>query len=97
MVATRATTYLVMPFLLRKWNYETHEYLPFISPAIVLSIYSEDMLEEVDCANCGTRMTYGDTYTSRTIHNDSGIGFPVCDPCYQKELEEENAHPNNRN
>lgn len=75
--------------ILKKWNFETHKYEPFDSPAIVISIYSEDMLECVDCANCGKRMTYGQGYTSRTIHNDSGFGYPVCDMCYEKEKEDE--------
>lgn len=72
-------------FRLRKWNFETHKYEPFDSPATVLSLYSEDMLAEVDCANCGTRMTYGDGLTSRTIHSDIGLGYPVCEGCYNDE------------
>lgn len=74
---------------LQKWNYHTHQYEPFESPATVLSLYSEDMLEEVDCANCGKRMTYGDGYTSRTIHNHAGLGYPVCEDCYEVERKEE--------
>lgn len=75
--------------LLRKWNYNTHEYEPFDSPAIILSIYSEDMDLPVDCANCGKHMTFGVGYTLRTIHNHAGIGFPVCEDCYNKECKEE--------
>lgn len=77
--------------LLQKWNFDTHQYEPFESPARVLSLYSEDMLQEVDCANCGKRMTYGDGYTSRTIHNHVGLGYPVCEDCYEKEHELEQA------
>lgn len=74
--------------LLQKWDEELHAYLPFESPARVLSLYSEDMLAEVDCANCGKRMTYGDGYTSMTIHNEIGLGYPVCEKCYQQEWED---------
>lgn len=75
--------------ILQKWNFKTHEYEPFESPAKVLSLYSEDMLAEVDCANCGKRMTYGEGYTSRTIHNHVGLGYPVCEDCYEIERKEE--------
>ena len=76
---------------LQKWNFKTHKYEPFESPARVLSLYSEDMLAEVDCANCGKRMTYGDGYTSRTIHNHIGLGYPVCEGCYEQERKAEMA------
>lgn len=72
--------------LLKKWNYQTGEYDPFESPATVLSLYSEDMLAEVDCASCGERMTYGDGYTSKEIHNNFGLGYPVCENCYEEEV-----------
>lgn len=78
-------------FILRKWNYEIHDYEVFISPAEVLKIYSEDMDERCDCANCGKQMTFGDGYTSRTIHNKAGYGFPVCESCYNGEWKEEDA------
>lgn len=78
--------------MLQKWDYKKQEYLPFESPARVLALYSEDMVAEVDCANCGMRMTFGDGYTSRTIHNWAGLGYPVCKDCYDKERKEENEH-----
>lgn len=74
--------------MLQKWNYNTHEYEPFDSPAKVTTLYSENMSTEIDCANCGKSMIFGDGYTSQTIHNDFGLGFPVCEPCYEKESED---------
>lgn len=78
--------------LLQKWNFQTHTYEPFESPAIVLKIYSEDMDERCDCANCGKIMTYGDGYTSKTIHTEGGFGYPVCSECYEKEVEEDRKY-----
>ncbi len=78
--------------LLQKWNYETHVYDPFESPAVILVIYSEDMVEACDCANCGKRMTFGDGYTSKTIHNHVGFGYPVCENCYSEEIKEWEKH-----
>ena len=77
--------------ILQKWNYETHKYEPFESPAEVVLLYSDDMSARVDCANCGTEMHMGDSYTSRTIHNHIGLGFPVCGDCYEAEAALEEA------
>jgi hypothetical protein len=77
--------------ILRKWNFETKKYEPFDSPATKVSLYSEDMSEEIDCTNCGRRMTYGDGLTSRTIHTAIGLGFPVCQECYDVEFKNEEA------
>lgn len=79
---------------LRKWNFNTHVYELFESPARILSLYSEDMVAEVDCANCGKRMTYGEGYTSRTIHTEMGLGYPVCESCYQEEHKAERESKN---
>lgn len=76
---------------LQKWNYEKHEYEPFDSPAKFTVLYSSDMSEPIQCANCGKDMTYGEGYTSQTIHNDLGLGYPVCENCYEVETNERQA------
>jgi len=73
--------------ILSKWNYKTHEYESFESPAKIVMLFQETMNSEVDCANCGKHTTYGICYTSRTIHNHIGLGYPVCESCYEVELE----------
>lgn len=73
--------------ILHRWDYKTHTYQPFESPAKETAVYSEDMNRPVDCGQCGKSMTFGDGYTSREIHNDYGLGYPVCSPCYDKETE----------
>lgn len=72
--------------ILQKWSFRTLQYEPFESPAKLLMLYSEDMEAEVDCANCGKRMDYGDSYTSTTIHTVIGLGYPVCEHYYEAEL-----------
>lgn len=47
------------------------------------------MDEVIPCAECGKKILYGDGYTSRKIHNVSGMGYVVCERCYDKEREEE--------
>lgn len=76
--------------ILQKWNFATHQYELFDSPAVNVKLIAMDLDEHVDCANCGKDMEYGDGYTSRTIHNNAGLGFPVCEDCYT--VERENEH-----
>ena len=76
---------------LRKWNYETHTYEPFQSPAKHIAFLTDDMDAPTDCANCGTTIKFGDAYTSKTIHTPAGLGFPVCGDCYEAEVNAERA------
>lgn len=81
--------------LLQKWNFKTHKYEPFESPAVFITGYSEDMNARTDCANCGKEQRFGECYTSRTIHTEMGLGYPVCEPCYAAEREAEEASKEN--
>lgn len=72
--------------LLRKWNYQKHEYEPYEIPnEWNVKIYSENMYEKVNCPHCGKEVPFGDTYTSHEIHTEIGLGYPVCEECYEKE------------
>ena len=39
----------------------------------------------VNCANCGKELKFGECYTSKTIHTEIGMGYGVCEECYDKE------------
>ena len=41
----------------------------------------------VNCPQCGKELPYGETYTSKEIHNWVGLGYGVCEECYEKECE----------
>lgn len=73
-------------YLLQRWNYTTREYEPFISNAEKLILYTQDMDLEINCPNCCKPLIYGDSYTSKEIHNNSGLGFPVCPTCHIFEM-----------
>lgn len=78
-----------------KWNYETHEYDPYFpDPKWVIVLYSPDMELPINCTSCGKRMTYGQGYTSQEIHNSFGMGYPVCDTCYEVECKTRQEHRN---
>ena len=71
----------------KKWDFINHVYEPYDIPDHYHTpLYTDDMEEIVNCAGCGTRIKYGQCYTSMTIHNHVGLGYPVCDDCHQKEL-----------
>lgn len=75
-----------------KWNYETHEYDPYMpNPDWKLKLYSQDMDEPINCASCGKEMTYGEGYSSEELHNHIGFGYPVCEECYRLELARQSA------
>ena len=54
-------------------------------------VIDADLYEIINCADCGKQITYGDCYTSLTIHTNTGMGYPVCEKCYKKEWEERRA------
>lgn len=74
--------------VLRKWDYEAHDYRPhYVPEEWNVAVYSDDLNEIIQCAHCGKELTYGDSYTSLEIHNEFGLGYAVCEDCYEKELE----------
>lgn len=80
-----------------KWNFKTREYEPYTIPQgwycpLLISFHplhqEESLKVKVNCADCGKEVIYGNTYTSRTIHNTLGIGYPICNVCYKEELKD---------
>ena len=49
------------------------------------ALANDDLEEIVNCAQCGKELKYGDCYTSLEIHTDMGMGFAVCEDCYEEE------------
>ncbi len=74
---------------LNKWNYKKHTYESLEVPDdrdVRLSV--DDLKEVINCANCGKEVVTGNTYSSLTIHNRIGLGYCVCEECYEKEWKE---------
>lgn len=68
-----------------KYDFKERRYKRYILPAG--AAMERDNLEDVvNCANCGRTITYGESYTSLTIHNPYGIGYCVCGQCHYKEI-----------
>jgi hypothetical protein len=51
-------------------------------------LYARPRRPELVCAECGCELAFGESYTSRLIHNDLGFGYAVCPRCYEAEFRE---------
>lgn len=81
--------------MIKKWNSEERIYEPYIVPEDwKICLYTNDFEKEINCCQCGKKTTYGDCYTSLEVHNDFGLGFAVCDECYEKEWERRRKQEN---
>lgn len=83
----------------RKWLPKEHKYLDgYKLPPncnIIPYFENEDPLKKMTaCAHCSTAVTYGDAYTSLEIHTyEWGMGYPVCEKCYEEELKRRELYP----
>ena len=73
--------------VLNKWNYEKHKYERYRIPdEWNVKIFTGNMEEIINCAHCGKKIKAGDSNTSYEIHNEAGIGYGICERCFNKEI-----------
>lgn len=78
--------------ILQKWNWNKHAYEDLEVPDNwVCKCYSDDMTEVVNCLHCGKNITFGKSFTSMEIHTKMGLGYAVCEECYDKECKRRQA------
>lgn len=71
----------------KKWNYVTHSYDDYYVPVDkTLISWSADLNIKVNCCQCLKEIDYSDSYTSLEVHTDMGMGYAVCEDCYNQEL-----------
>lgn len=70
--------------ILRKWDYETHKYLKHEIPDNWYVPLISKVGDKVNCPHCGKEIIFGETFTSLEIHTPVGLGYGVCDKCYQE-------------
>lgn len=76
----------------QKWDFEGRVYRPYEIPADWFCVLNTpDMDTVINCASCGKKLAFGDSYTSRCIHNATGFGYAVCAGCNDKEFAAEKA------
>lgn len=81
---------------LSKWNYEKHNYEDYEIPDDwYVTTFEMDMDKIVHCPHCGRQGKFGDTYTSLEIHTPIGIGYSVCEDCYEQEWKRRRYHKRN--
>lgn len=75
----------------QKWDFKKRVYNDYNLPEGCY-LYTSNLENEVACAECGKKVKYGDCFTSKSIHNHFGLGFPVCEDCYQEEIKKDLAN-----
>lgn len=74
---------------MQKRDPKTRKYKPYKIPSNWFTpLMCFDMDKPVNCASCWVLHTFGTCYTSRRIHNNIGLGYPVCTECYNKEFDD---------
>lgn len=72
--------------ILKKWNCKKHEYENYKVPdEWNVKTYSNNMKEKINCAQCGKKIEFGNCYISLEVHTNIGIGYGVCEKCYERE------------
>ena len=72
--------------VLQKWNYKKHDYEDYKVPdEWNVKTYGNGMEEIINCAQCGKKLKFGDSYISLEVHTEMGFGYSVCEKCYEKE------------
>jgi hypothetical protein len=80
------TTQIKTEVIMLKWDFFKKEYTEFVPNSKgVYKTYCSNMNERVNCAHCGKRLKFKDSYTSLQIQDHIGMGFAVCKECYKDE------------
>ncbi len=66
------------------WDFNEREYSDVQIPD-GCKTFAIDMDEEVICPDCLETLKYGDGYISLRWHDSAGIGYTVCEKCYEME------------
>ena len=72
---------------MKKWNHLKQEYEEYNVPEEWnVSLFESNMDNEVNCCQCGTKMKYGDSYSSQEVHSELGLGYATCEKCHEEEM-----------
>lgn len=71
--------------VLERFNRQKHKYEEYGVPVNWNVKCYADLEDIVNCAQCGKELKFEDCYTSLEVHTDIGIGFAVCEDCYEAE------------
>lgn len=77
-----------VPTRLPIWNRLTQRWEDFELPrGWRLATFEEDMCKRVNCAGCGERMRFKDSFTSSVLRDEYDRGYAVCRKCHDWERE----------
>lgn len=71
----------------KKWNYVTHSYDDYYVPVDKKLVFSDpgSLDTIINCCQCLKEIKFGDSYTSLEVHTEMGMGYAVCEDCYNQE------------
>lgn len=75
-----------MSKMLRKWNYNIHEYEPYNVPDEWDCPLYADLFQTINCCKCGKKIMFGWSYSSKEVHNFIGLAYSVCEECHIEEV-----------
>lgn len=73
----------------QKYSFKDKKYNEYQLPNGATTLAELD--DVIVCAECGKKLTFASSYTSRTIHTKIGMGYSVCSGCYESEIKIERA------
>lgn len=72
------------------WNRLTQAWEDFEAPrGWRLATFEEDMMKRVNCAGCGEKVRFKDSFTSKILRDEYDRGYAVCRKCHNWERERE--------
>jgi ssDNA-binding Zn-finger/Zn-ribbon topoisomerase 1 len=81
-VCLAALNAMHIPKMIRKWDFEKHEYERIENKNNVRHLLGDPDPEEIiRCANCGKEVTVGESMVSKQWQDDIGFGYLVCMKC----------------
>lgn len=68
------------------WNRLTQKWEEFDIPkGWKLTTFEDDMCKRVNCAGCGERIRFKDSFTSSVLRDELDLGYAVCRKCWHWE------------
>ena len=74
----------------QKYSFKDKKYNEYQLPNGATTLAELD--DVIACAECGKKLTFASSYTSRTIHTKIGMGYSVCNSCYIVERAKEKEY-----
>lgn len=52
-----------------------------------ITTFQDDMWKRVNCAGCGEKIRFKDSFTSKMLRDENNLGYAICGKCRDWEME----------